>query len=102
MVNPKRKYTAQQKFEIIKAGLLSGAGVSEVCRRHGISTTLYYNWQKQFLDGALEGLKPKKRTSGNGSVEHRQRERIKRLESVVTEITEENLMLKKTLGGSAA
>ena len=30
MVNPKRKFTAQQKFEIVKAGLLSGAGV---CRK---------------------------------------------------------------------
>lgn len=101
MVNGKKTYSAQQKFEIVREGLLSGAAVSEVCRRHGISTTLYYIWQKQFFGGALEGLKPKKRMSGNGSVEQRQRERIKRLESVVTEITEENLTLKKTLGGSA-
>jgi transposase len=98
MAHPRRRFTLQQKFGIIKEGLLSGAQVSEVCRRHGISTTLYYDWQKRFFDGALEGLKPKSSTSNNGGIEKEQQQHIQRLESVIAEITEENLTLKKTFG----
>jgi transposase-like protein len=98
MAHKVRSFTAQQKFDIIKEGLLSGAQVSEVCRRHGISTALYYDWQKKFFDGALEGLKPRSRTSDNGRIEKEQQSRIQRLESVIAEITEENLTLKKSFG----
>ena len=94
----RRKFTAQQKFDIVKEGLLSGAPVAEVCRRHGISNVVFYQWQKKFFQGAMEGLKPKERNTNNNSVEQKQRERINRLESVITEITEENLTLKKTFG----
>jgi transposase-like protein len=94
----RRKFTVQQKFDIVKEGLLSGASVSEVCRRHGISNVVFYQWQKKFFQGAMEGLKPKERSTKNNSVEQKQRERINRLESVITEITEENLTLKKTFG----
>ena len=98
MAHQRRNFTPQQKFEIIKEGLLSGAQVSEVCRRHGISTALYYDWQKKFFDGALEGLKPKSPAKNNGHIEKEQKSRIQRLESVIAEITEENLTLKKTFG----
>ncbi|MBD3337756.1 MAG: transposase [Candidatus Lokiarchaeota archaeon] len=98
MIKPRRKYTPQQKFEIVKEGLLSGAQISEVCRRHGISTVTFYDWQKKFFDGAVSGLKPKSRKSKNNTIEQKQRDRIKRLESVIAEITEENLSLKKIFG----
>lgn len=98
MAHPKRRFTPHQKFEVIKEGLFSGAQVTEVCRRNGISTPLYYDWQKKFFDGALEGLKPKDSRSKNGTIEQIQQERIKRLESVIVEITEENLTLKKNFG----
>jgi len=100
MLQSRRKFTSQQKFEIIKEGLLSDAKVSEVCRRHGISTVLYYEWQKKFFNGALEGLNPKTNRSRNGIKEQQQQERIKQLESVIVEITEENLSFKKKLGNS--
>jgi transposase-like protein len=100
MSQSKRKFTVQQKFEIVKEGLLSGAKVSEVCRRHGISTVSYYEWQKKFFDGALEGLRPQRKRSKNLAKEQQQQHRIKQLESVIVEITEENLHFKKKLGGS--
>lgn len=98
MAHQRRSFTPHQKLEIIKEGLFSGAQISEVCRRHGISTALYYDWQKKFFEGALEGLKPKSPVKNNDRIEKEQQARIQRLESVIAEITEENLVLKKTLG----
>jgi putative transposase len=98
MIKQRRKFTPQQKFEIVKEGLLSGAHISEVCRRHGISTVTYYDWQTKFFNGAISGLKPKSRNLKKNTIEQKQHDRIKRLESVIAEITEENLSLKKTFG----
>ena len=37
-----RSWTAQQKLEIVSAGLRGDSTVREVCREHGIAETLYY------------------------------------------------------------
>ena len=37
-----RTFTAQQKLEIVLAGLRGDVSVKEVCRQHEIAETLYY------------------------------------------------------------
>jgi hypothetical protein len=39
--------TAQQKIEIVLAGLRGDRSVKEVCRVHAISETLYYGWREK-------------------------------------------------------
>lgn len=50
-----RKFTAEQKLEIVIAGLKSG-NVQEVCRAHEISPALYYGWRDAVLEGGKERL----------------------------------------------
>ena len=57
MTQLRRRFTSQQKIS--------------VCRRHGISTTLYYDWQRRFLGEGLRGLKPRDMRSKNGIIEQR-------------------------------
>ena len=93
----RKRWPAQEKLKILKEGQQSGATIAEVCRRHGISTTHYYQWQKQADEGALGALdgthreKPSKR-------EERLKAELERMKGVVAEITAENLELKKTFG----
>jgi transposase len=49
-----RGWTAQQKLEIVLAGLRGDRSVREVCREHGISETLYYGWRDQLLEAGRE------------------------------------------------
>lgn len=51
----KRHFTAEQKLEIVLAGIKSGR-VSEVCRQHDISSTLFYQWRDKLMEGGLERL----------------------------------------------
>jgi hypothetical protein len=44
-----RSWTAQQKIEIVLAGLRGDRTVREVCREHEISDTLYYSWRDKLL-----------------------------------------------------
>jgi transposase-like protein len=51
-----RSWTAQQKIEIVLAGLRGDRSVREVCREHAISETLYYGWRDKLLEGGREAL----------------------------------------------
>ena len=44
-----RKFTAEQKVEIVLAGLRGDRSVREVCREHEIAETLYYTWRDKLL-----------------------------------------------------
>ena len=47
-----RSWTAQQKLEIVLAGLRGDRSVREVCREQAISETLYYGWRDQLLEAS--------------------------------------------------
>src|SRR5207245_9967908 len=51
-----RSWTAQQKLEIVLAGLRGDRSVREVCREHAISETLYYGWRHRLLEAGRERL----------------------------------------------
>jgi transposase len=94
----KRKFTAEEKYRILEEGRAPGSSIAKVCRRHQISSTLYYNWEKQAKRGTLDAL----RGNGNGRNKESKamallQEKIQRMRSVISEITEENLTLKKKL-----
>jgi transposase len=51
-----RSWTAQQKLEIVLAGLRGDCSVRDVCREHSISETLYYGWRDQLLEAGRQRL----------------------------------------------
>ncbi len=59
-----RSWTAQQKLEIVLAGLRGDRSVREVCREHAISETLYYGWRDQLLEAGRERLAGKEERRG--------------------------------------
>ena len=59
-----RSWTAQQKLEIVLAGLRGDRSVREVCREHAISETLYYGWRDQLLEAGRERLGGKQERQG--------------------------------------
>ena len=53
----RRSFTPEQKARIIKEALMTDLGVSGVCRKYGISSSIFYKWQERFFEGAVEGLR---------------------------------------------
>ena len=66
-----RKFTAQQKLEIVLAGLRGDRSVREVCREHGISETLYYGWRDQLLAAGRERFAGKEERQGEQELRRR-------------------------------
>jgi transposase len=69
-----RSWTAQQKIEIVLAGLRGDRSTREVCREHEISETLYYSWRDKLLEGGRAALAGKEEQTGEKELRRRIRE----------------------------
>ena len=54
-----RKFTAQQKTEIVLASLRGHKSMAELCREHDIAGSLLSKWREQFLAAVAERLSGK-------------------------------------------
>jgi transposase-like protein len=94
----RRTFTSAERIQIVLEGLQDGASVSEVCRRHQISPTLFYRWHTLLLENA-DRVFVKRDPSGAEQHQATHEAEVARLKSVIAELTAENLELKKTPGG---
>ena len=69
-----RSWTAQQKIEIVLAGLRGDRSVKEVCREREISDTLFYSWRDKLLGGGREALAGSEERSGERELRRKIRE----------------------------
>jgi transposase-like protein len=94
----RRTFTAQEKVAIVLEGLRGESQVSELCRRHGITTNQFYQWRDKLIGAAKEAFAQERRGRPKGN---RQMERLQadlaRKDTVIAEITEEILKVKKGL-----
>jgi len=51
-----RRWTVEEKLEIVVEGLKEKKPIAEICRQHQISQTLYYRWRDKFLEAGKKGL----------------------------------------------
>jgi transposase-like protein len=94
----RRRFKAEEKFEIVKQVVTKAKSVSAISKEHGIHPNQIYKWQKLFFDAALTGFKE----NANGrtiAAEKRKNEKhkneIQTLNSVISAIMQENIELKK-------
>ena len=52
-----RKFNSEEKIRIILEGLKGEDSIAAICRREGISPSLYYKWSKEFLQAGKRRLK---------------------------------------------
>lgn len=89
----RKKWTTEEKLQIVLAGLQHKAGVTELCRSHGISTPLYYQWRDAFLQGGKAGLE-----KGRNHVDRAKDQEIEKLLKKIGELAVEVDLLKKVEG----
>jgi transposase len=90
-----RRFTAQEKYDILREGEYGSMTINEVCRKNRISTALYYLWRKQAQEAMLEGLNRKSGRSSKSQHEKELEADNERLKAALLEITQENVELKK-------
>lgn len=55
-VERRRRWSAEEKARIVEETLVSGANVSAVARRHGVSRGLLFTWRRLAREEQLGGL----------------------------------------------
>ncbi len=96
--NTRRKFSAEEKIRIVLEGLRGNVSVSELCRREGISPTIYYRWSKDFLDAGKNGLNRDTKRDANDEEVRRLRVDNEDLKRGLAEQILEVQRLKKNLG----
>ena len=95
----RRKFSAEEKIRIVLEGLKGETSISELCRREGIVSNLYYRWSKDFLEAGkkrLQGDTVREASSGEVTGLRAENEQLKQL---VAELSLNNRLLKKSLSG---
>ena len=52
----RKKYTEEQIIAVLREGE-AGAGVSDLCRKYGMSDATYYNWKAKYAGLTVSELK---------------------------------------------
>lgn len=95
----RKKYTAEEKIRIVLEGLRGETAITELCRREGINSNLYYRWSKEFLEAGKQRLAGNTtREADSGEVKELKSEN-EQLKQLVAELSLKNRVLKKSLTG---
>jgi len=93
----RRRFSAEDKIRIVLEGFRKEIPVSDLCRREGLSSALYYSWLKDFMEAGKAPLKGDTlRDATQGEVKELRRENV-RLKELVGEQVLEIQVLKKSL-----
>ena len=95
----RKKYSAEDKIRIVVEGLRGESSVAELCRKEGISQSLYYKWSKEFLEAGKARLAGNTKREADSEQVQEMRAELDQLKLLVAELSLKNRRLKKTLRG---
>ena len=93
----KRRYTAEDKIRIVLEGFRKEIPISELYRRENISSNVYYNWLKDFMEAGKARLKGDTLRSATANEIRQLREENVRLKELVADQALQLQVLKKSL-----
>lgn len=96
----KKKYSAEDKIRIVIEGLRGEMSVAELCRKEGISQSLYYKWSKEFLEAGKSRLIGDTKRKADGTEVKEMRKENQQMKLLIAELSLKNRRLKKSLRGS--
>ena len=92
-----RKFSAEDKIRIVIESFKREISVAELCRREGVSSAVFYNWLKAFMEGGKGQLKgDNKRNATKDEVGNLKREN-EQLKSLLGEKEYALKLIKKSL-----
>ena len=94
-----RKHSAEEKIRIVLDGLRGEDTIAELCRREGISQSLYYKWSKEFLEAGKSRLAGDTKRQASSEDVDELRSENEQLKQLVAELALKNRVLKKSLTG---
>jgi transposase len=101
MSKHRRQYTAQEKMSILRRYLVDRVPVSDLCDELGLQPTVFYRWQKTLFENGASALENRSNGRSKQSQERKVaalEAKLRRKDEVLSELMEEHVALKKSLG----
>jgi transposase len=103
MTQRRKHYSPEEKVSILRRHLLDHVAVSDLCDELGLAPTVFYRWQKEFFEhGAAafehKSKRQKKQEGGQARKVEALEAKLVTKNEVLSELMEEHVKLKKTLG----
>ena len=92
-------HSAEEKIRIVLEGLRGEDSIAELCRRQGITSSMYYGWSKEFLEAGKRRLAGDTARAATSNEVKELRREASALKEVVADLTLENRLLKKSMIG---
>ena len=96
----RKQYSGEEKIRIVLDGLRGEESVAELCRREGITESMYYRWSKEFLEAGKARLVGNTKRQATSSEVKELRSENEQLKQLVAELSLKNRVLKKSLRGA--
>ena len=93
----RRKFSSEDKIRIVLEGFRKEQPISDLCRREGVSSALYYSWLKDFMEAGKARLKGDSLREANSIEVKELRSENGRLKELVGEQALHLQLLKKSL-----
>ena len=101
-MSERRQFTPTQKIAILREHLIERKPVSEVCGKHDLKPTLFYQWQQKLFEGGAVVFERPADTSAQTSAQAKRLEhlegKVRQKDEVLAELMGEHVQLKKSLG----
>ena len=98
----RRHFSGQQKVSIVKQHLVDGIAISDLCDKHQILPTQFYQWQKQLFEQGSAAFERKDAKNRGETIKDRKIEQLQakliNKNEVIAELMEENVKAKKECG----
>ena len=103
MTATRRRFTAQEKVQILRLNLLEHKPVSEICDQYKLSPSMFYRWQKDLFEHGAAAFE-QARNGPDRTAQKLQKEvaqlqdKLAHKDEVIAEIMQDHVRLKKELG----
>lgn len=98
----RRQFSSEEKAVILRRHLVDKVAVSDLCEEYKLQPSVFYTWQRQLLDHAAAALeRPRRSGSREAALQAKVEaleEKLVQKDSVIAEISEEYVKVKKGLG----
>lgn len=97
----RKRYSPEEKVMILREHLDNNMSISELAEKFTLHPGVVRNWKKELFEGALETFSGKHKNRNNkNSKESQLQEKVSSMQEVITELTTENMKLRKKYHGA--
>lgn len=102
MGRARKHYSGSEKMAILREHLIEHVAISEVCARHNLQPTVFYQWQKKLFEGGAAVFESARAGRPKADAAAKRIEalsaKLQKKDEVLAELMEEHVALKKSLG----